>query len=113
MGYIKDVKIGSTTHLIEPILYAATAGSASAITASISNFELQTGVVVTLKITTTNSASATLNVNSTGAKTIKYNGAALAGGELVATKFYSFVYDGTDWQLIEVPSSGGAQIIRW
>ena len=100
MGYIKDIKIGSTTHLIEPTLYAATAGTASAITAAITNFELQTGVTVFLKITTANSASATLNVSSTGAKAIKYNNAAIAASALKANNFYAFVYDGSAWQLV-------------
>lgn len=100
MAHIKDVKISNDTYLIEPAVYAATAGTASAITAAVSNFALDTGVVVTLKITTTNAADATLNVNSTGAKTLKYSNANLVASVLKVNRFYSFVYDGTYWQLI-------------
>lgn len=100
MAHIKDVKIGNNTYLVEPAVYAATAGTASAITAAITNFALDTGVVVTLKIINTNTSNATLNVNNTGAKAIKYNDANIAEQALKANKFYSFVYDGTAWQLI-------------
>jgi len=100
MAHIKDVKIGNNTYLIEPTVYAATAGTASAITAAVNNFALGTGVVVTLKITTTNAANATLNVNSTGVKTLRYGNVNLAADVLKVNRFYSFVYDGTYWQLI-------------
>lgn len=96
MGYIKDVQIGNNTHLIEPILYAITAGDSSNITAQISNFDLQSGVIVTLKITSANTAGATLNISSTGEKEIKYNGQAIQTGILKQNKIYSFVYDSVD-----------------
>ena len=49
----------------------------------------------------TNTASATINVSSLGAKTIKtVYGEALAGGELVSGGIYSAVYDGTDFLLV-------------
>lgn len=100
MGYVKDVQIGSNTHLIEPTIYAATAGTAAAITAAISNFELVTGVIVTIKITTSNNANATLSVNGTTAKSIYYNNAAINANVLQANRVYSLVYDGTYWQVI-------------
>ena len=100
MAHIKDIKIGTSTYLIEPTIYAVTEGTDSAITASITNFALDTGVVVTLKITTTNSAAATLNISSTGAKTIRYNNANIFTGALKVNNLYSFLYDGTYWQLI-------------
>ena len=100
MGYVKDIKIDGSTYLIEPTIYAATAGTAAAITAAISNFELVTGVIVTIKITTSNSANATLSVNGTTAKSIYYNNAAINANVLQANRVYSLVYDGTYWQLI-------------
>ena len=53
----------SNTHLIEPLLFATTGGTNVAITASINNFELVTGVTIALKITTANAANATLSIN--------------------------------------------------
>ena len=100
MAHIKDVKIGSTTYLIEPRIYAATSGTSSAITASISNFELVEGVVVTLKITTANAANATLKIGDTTASNIKYKNANITANALSANRVYSFVYDGSAWQLI-------------
>lgn len=100
MGYIKNVKIGSNTHLIEPSLFATTGGTAGAYTATIANFELATGVVITLKIHTTNSVGANLNINNTTATNIRYNGAEITAGLLVENGVYSFVYDGTYWNVI-------------
>jgi len=70
VSYIDRIKVGNTTHLIEPTLYKNSAGTASAITAAVSDFVLIEGATVYVKITTTNNANATLNVNSTGAKAI-------------------------------------------
>ena len=93
MGYVSRVNDGNGTHLIEPTLYAATSGTASAITASITNFAVVEGVVVSLKITTTNNASATLQIgNDMTAATIRYEGSAITAGALVAGHIYNFVY---------------------
>lgn len=103
MGYIKEIKIGTGTdaaNLIEPVLYAVTSDSTSAYTASIENFELVTGVVITLKIHATNAANATLKINSGAAKSIKYKNAPIAANALSANRFYSFLYDGNAWQVI-------------
>lgn len=48
----------------------------------------------------TNTASATLNVSSLGAKTLKYtSGDALIGGEIQSGGIYCVAYDGTDFLL--------------
>lgn len=106
MGYIKEIKIGSsgTANLIEPILYGTTntAAGTQAKVVSISNFELVTGVTVAVKFTVTNThATPQLNVNGTGAKSIKYRGGNLpSAATLTANRVYQFVYDGTNWELI-------------
>lgn len=67
------------------------------------NFSLDTGSVITVKFTTTNTAQSdvTLNVNSTGAKSIKYrNSVAPSSSLFVAGRTYQFVYDGESYQLI-------------
>lgn len=60
-----------------------TAAGTAAKTVSCANFELYTGASVTVYFQNNNTSTApTLNVNSTGAKTIKsYTGAALSAAE--------------------------------
>lgn len=69
-----------------------------------SGFKLDTGAWVAVKFTVTNTAAVSglkLNVNSTGAKAIKYRNANVpAVGTLSANRVYLFVYDGTDYELI-------------
>lgn len=65
---------------------------------SVQGFNLVTGARVTVKFTVTNTATnPTLNVNGTGAKSIKYRGTAIAAGYLAANRVYEFIYDGTDY----------------
>lgn len=77
-------------------------------TATCANFELYTGAIVTVTFSKNNThATPTLNVNSTGAKTIRsYTGAALSAAEYqwAAGAAITFVYDGTYWRM----QDGGA-----
>ena len=78
----------------------STAANTQAKTASLTGFQLKTGSTVHVTFTNSNTAAnATLNINGTGAKTIKYNGGNVetdkppwAAGECV-----TFVYDGYYW----------------
>ena len=90
MSYINKVNTGDGTHLIEPTLFAVAAGTSSAYTAAIDGFALVAGVVINVEIDTANAANATLNVNSTGAKAIRYEGSAIAAGMLDG-RVYSFI----------------------
>ena len=57
-------------------------------------FNLATGSVIYVRFTSTNTADgAALNVNNTGAKTIKYRGAVIDNGYIEANRVYCFVYD--------------------
>lgn len=68
-----------------------------------SNFTLYTGASITVTFTNANTHSTpTLNVNSTGSKTIKgYSGASLTAAEYkwVAGATLTFVYDGSYWRM--------------
>ena len=78
----------------------STAASTAAKTASLTGFQLKTGSTVHVTFTNANSkASATLNINSTGAKTIKWNGQSLTATESpwAAGECVTFVYDGYYW----------------
>lgn len=79
----------------------STAAGTAAKTVSCSGFSLATGSEITVKFTVTNTAAnPTLNVNSTGAKAIYYNGASISAGYLKANKTYSFRYNGTQYDLV-------------
>jgi len=82
----------------------STAAATTAKVVSCTGFSLVTGARIIVKFTVTNTgavASLTLNVNSTGAKSIKYrNGNLPSVGTLAANRMYEFVYDGTYYQLV-------------
>lgn len=82
-----------------------TAAATAAKTASITTggFNLETGVRVTVKFSSKNTANnPTLNINGSGAKNIFHNGARITTGGNKALLYgtVDFVYDGTQWQLI-------------
>ena len=79
----------------------STAADTAAKTVAVTSFTLATGAVVYVRFTVTNTAaSPTLNVNSTGAKAIRYRNAAISAGYLAANRTYCFIYDGTYYQLV-------------
>lgn len=82
----------------------STSASTAAKVASIfaGTFSLITGARVTVKFTYANTVSSpTLNVGSTGAKTIRWRGATLASTQYwAAGQVVDFVYDGTYWNMI-------------
>ena len=77
--------------------------AATAITASISSYSLSTGGIVSIKFTYDVPASATLNINSKGAKAIYNQGAAIAAGVIKAGDTATFIYS-TYYHLISVDS---------
>ena len=81
----------------------STASATAAKTTTISGFELRAGIIVAVKFTNANTAtSATLNVSSTGAKPLKYNGVDVAEGDINEDNVATFIYDGTNYNLINV-----------
>ena len=79
----------------------STAAATAAKVVSCTGFVLETGARITVKFTVTNTAaSPTLNVNGTGAKAIKYRGSTINTGYLAANRVYTFIYDGTDYELV-------------
>lgn len=78
-----------------------TAAGTAAKTVTITNFNLETGAQITVKFTNGNTASTpTLNVNSSGAKAIKYRGTNIKSTSIIANQIYNLLYDGTDWNVI-------------
>lgn len=79
----------------------STAAGTQAKTCDCTGFNLVTGAEITVKFTVTNTAaSPTLNVNSTGAKTIFYRGAAISADYLAANRTYTFRYNGSQYELV-------------
>ena len=83
---------------------AATAEKAVTL-GSTTGWELVAGTIVGVKFTNTNTAGTVkLNVNSSGAKQIWYNGAAYTGTEARITGWAGhtiyYIYDGTYWEFI-------------
>lgn len=81
---------------------AATAAKVATITPVTTDFALNKGAIVIVKFSVTNSAAVadlTLDVNGTGAKSIKRYGTTnlAAVGNLTAGQALEFVYDGTNW----------------
>lgn len=81
----------------------AAATAAKVITVSSDqNFALKKGAVISVKVTNTNTANnPTFNVNSTGAKSVVYNTAAITTSNLnragYASRYCNYIYDGTNW----------------
>lgn len=78
------------------------AGTAAKVISVESGFKLLKGVRIGVKFTASNTASnVTLNVNSTGAKSIYYNNAVYTGNSNMicgyANRYVFYVYDGTNW----------------
>lgn len=82
----------------------STAAATAEKTVARDGFQLETGAWIAVKFSVTNTAAVAnlkLNVNSTGAVSIKYRGGNLPSvGTLAAGRVYFFVYDGTNWELI-------------
>lgn len=83
----------------------STAAATAAKAVTLSGFSLFTGATVQVKFTNANSAAnPTLNVNSTGAKTIRAYNANLSASSAynwVAGAVVTFVYDGTYWNIAD------------
>lgn len=87
----------------------------TAIALTISGFSLSKGVIVAIYFKYAVPAMSTLNINSTGAKNIRYKRLLLTSDIIQADDTATFLYDGTDYQLISIDrvgSSGGGGSTR-
>lgn len=80
----------------------STAAATAAKTASISSYALTTGGIVSIKFTNAVPANATLNITSKGAKNIYFRGAKITTDVIKAGDTATFIYDGTQYQLISI-----------
>lgn len=101
MGVIGKINAEGATHLIAPTVYGtcSTAAATAAKTVAINGFTLMEGVTIWVKFTNENTAdNPTLNVNSTGAKSIKMFGTTTVTSWIPGA-MVSLTYDGTNWIL--------------
>jgi hypothetical protein len=103
---ISSLKLGSTIGVFAPPYATSSTGASTAskeaTVQNSGNFALETSATVIVKFSNTNAASTpTLNVNGTGAKLIKYTGETFT--DLIAGHLYEFIYDGTNWLVMNPP----------
>lgn len=84
----------------------STAAATAAKTVTISGFSLVSGALAVVRFTSGNTAtSPTLNINSTGAKSIYRDGAASYGMALASGEAVLLVYDGTYYRVVDIPDA--------
>ena len=69
---------------------------------TLSDFVLTKNGIVSVTFTNAVPSSATLNVNSTGAKAIHHRGSAIANNVIFGGDTATFIYDGTYFNLIAI-----------
>jgi len=81
--------------------YGVTTGSANAYVLALSPIPTayKAGQIIRFTTNFANTGSATINVNSLGAKTLQLNGSALTSGQLANGATYQATYDGTYFQV--------------
>lgn len=91
-----------------------TAESTVAKVATLSGYNLITNGIIAIKFTYGVPASATLNINSKGAKPIYYNGSAITESTINAGDTATFIYNGSQYHLIGiVPIRSSDAVIYW
>ena len=80
----------------------STAAATAAKVGTLASYALTLGGIVAVKFTYDVPANATLNINSKGAKNMFYRGAKITAGVIKAGDIATFIYDGTQYQLLSV-----------
>ena len=103
VGWLNDDSTYSNASLGQGYGTCSTAEATAAKVVTLSNYALATGGIVAVKFTYGLCASATMNVNSKGAKNIFINGAAVTATTAKMVKggdIAYFIYDGTQYQFL-------------
>lgn len=80
----------------------ATAEATVAKAVTLANYALSTGGTVAVRFDHAVPASATMDINSKGAKAIYYRGAAITAGIIKAGDIATFIYNGTNYILLAI-----------
>ena len=103
VGWLNDDTTYSNASLGQGYGTCATDEATAAKTVTLSSYSLATGGIVAVKFTYGLCASATMNINSKGAKNIYIHGAAATATtckEVLAGDIAHFIYDGTYYHLL-------------
>lgn len=103
VGWLNDDTTYSNASLGQGYGTCATAEATAAKVVTLSSYTLATGGIVAVKFTYGLCASATMNINSKGAKSIFINGAAATATtckQVQAGDIAYFIYDGTQYHLL-------------
>lgn len=103
VGWLNDNTTYSNASLGQGYGTCSTAEATAAKVVTLSNYSLTTGGIVAVKFTYGLCASATMNINSKGAKNIFIHGAAATSTtckEVLAGDVAYFIYDGTQYQFL-------------
>jgi hypothetical protein len=101
-GFLAAIQNGTGVYV------ADTNGAANTITIAPSPAfaSLGAGASVRVKVANTNTGATVMNTNGLGNVSVKNpDSTALGSGSLVANGIYTFVYDGTNWELQTAPSN--------
>lgn len=88
----------------------STAYITTAKTASLEGYNLETNGIVSVKFVNAVNANATLNINSEGAKPIYYRGNPIINGIIKGGDIATFMYDGTNYQIISLDNPWRAEV---
>ena len=102
-GWINDDSTYSNAGLGQGYGTCSTAEATAAKVVTLSGYAIATGGIVAVKFTYGLCASATMNINSNGAKNIFINGAAVTSTTAKMVKggdIAYFIYDGTQYQFL-------------
>jgi hypothetical protein len=90
------------------IEYTTTTGTANTYAATIAGISSYTeGDIYAIKFNVTNTGASTLNISSSGVKSIVKNASTtLEANDILANKIYILVYDGTNFQLVTLGGGG-------
>ena len=84
----------------------ASTGSKTITIASDSTFKLVSGMIFVVKFTYGNThTTPTLNINSTGAKSIYRDSSSAYSLDIAANEVVTFLYDGTYYRVIDIPNA--------
>lgn len=90
----------------------STAAATAAKVVSLSSYSLTANGIVAVKFTNDVPASATMNINSKGAKNIYYRGAAIKAGVIKAGDVATFIYS-TQYHLIAIDRQASIKTEEW
>ena len=107
------VGVSKNTSALDKYVTCSTGASTSAKTVTLAGFTLVKGARLIVYLQTANTAQSalTLNVNSTGAKTIRWNGTVTSSSTYAMTAtYYNCYYDGTYWNMDSTYEARSARV---